>query len=386
MSPADEAIPEILKTIRNHASCYTEENSKQYSLQNRWTEYVHKIRETIPDIQIEQAGESLYLGELSRGCQACKQGQWDCIFLTMRCNLECPFCWRPHEPMPHLIGSALAESREELSSRYECVQISGVSFSGGEPFLEYDKLREWVAWFASRYSDKYYWIYTNGLLATEKMLADLAELGVHEIRFNMAASGYTHPQAMQNLALAVKHLPYITVEIPSIPEDKFRVLDAVDQWCDIGVGYLNLHELVYEPHTNSAVMSGARERGSLQDGHRFDYNPESRSVTMAVMEKVHRQKIKINVNDCSLQSKVRQLRGRRRFMSTLFKKPYEEIVYDNMLECFCAYRDGEVFMFNRSDLKAIRSRHPHHRFVRLGRTVPLNWNDQGQWCLYEPLT
>lgn len=385
MPPAHKTIPEALKAIQEQVSRYVEATKGPATLQDRWAAHVASIRAGIPAAHVEQAGESLYLGDLSQGCQACKQGQWDCIFVTMKCNLECPFCWRPATPTPHHVGSALAESREDLPSQYEKVLISGVSFSGGEPFLEGDKLVEWVTWFTSRYPEKYYWMYTNGLLATEEMLARLADLGLHEIRFNLAASGYTHPTALKNLVLAVKHLPFVTVEIPAIPEHRSRVLEAVDQWSDIGVRYLNLHELIYEPRTNSAGMPGARESGNLQDGHPFDYNPDSRSVTRDIMEKVYTQKLPISVNDCSLQSKVRQLRGRRQLALSLFKAPHEELISGYQLVSYCAYRDGEMLMIHPSCLEEMRRRYPHHRFVRLARTVPLSWSDPGLWCIYEPL-
>jgi hypothetical protein len=142
----------------------------------------------------------------------------------------------------------------------------------------------------------------------------LSELGLDEIRFNLAATGYTHPEVLEHVKKAVRNLPVVTVEIPAIPEDAAALLAALPVWADLGVRYLNLHELMFEPGTPSALRAGPRQDLLTPDGHETQFHPASRELTLHVMQAVQAQGLTLAVNDCSMQNKLRQLRGRRRLV------------------------------------------------------------------------
>jgi hypothetical protein len=340
----------------------------------------------VPDIHIEAGGEIVYLGVLSPGCQACKDGTWDCIFTTMRCNLDCAFCYSPHASPEDYAGSAFGSTPEQIAENHARTWITGVSFSGGEPFVDPQGLLGWVAAFRNRCPDKYTWVYTNGLLANEERLRQLGELGLDEIRFNTAATGYDHPEVMENLAAASRFIPNVTVEIPSIPDDAEALLSSLATWSAAGVRFLNLHELIYEPGTNSAAMPGARQALTTTDGHRLAFNPESRALTLTVMQRIQEDGLPLSVNDCSMQSKLRQLRGRRRSLAPLLRAPYERLVGDRAYESYCAYRDGgEARFFHPDSLDEVRRRYPDCHVVRLARTAPLSLSDEGKWIVFEEL-
>jgi pyruvate formate-lyase activating enzyme-like uncharacterized protein len=240
-----------------------------------------------------------------------------------------------------------------------------------------------MAWFKEHSPDKYYWVYTNGLLADEDKVHRLGELGVDEIRFNMAATGYDHPGVMANLAAAAHYIPNVTVEIPAIPEHAPKLLACLADWCALGVRFLNLHELIYEPGSNSGAMPGARQVIITGDGHRSEFNPHSRALTLAVMKRVQEQGLSLSVNDCSMQSKLRQLRGRRRGLALLVKAPYERLVGGEVYESYCVYRDEDVHLFHPNVAREMRRRYPDYRFVRLARTAPLSIDDGGRWIVFE---
>jgi pyruvate formate-lyase activating enzyme-like uncharacterized protein len=372
-------LREIYEEVRRPAPA----RSNLDALRPTWEAHVSKARQQIPDIHVEAEGEVMYLGDLSPGCRACKEGTWDCIFTTMRCNLDCAFCYSPHAIPRDYAGSVFGATPEQIAENYARTYISGVSLSGGEPFVDPQKLFDWVTWFTSRYPDKYYWVYTNGLLSDEENLRRLGELGVDEIRFNLAATGYDHPTVMENLAAAARCISHATVEIPTIPEHAAKLLSCLADWCALGVEFLNLHELMYEPGTNSASMPGARRAIVTADGHRSEINPESRALTLAVMQKVQDEGLPLSVNDCSLQSKIRQLRGRRQSLAPLMKAPHEKLVGGEIYESYCAYRGEEVCFFHPDALADMRRRHPAHQFVRLARAAPLSLGDSGRWLTFE---
>ena len=379
-------LPEPLRAISQEVSGLRLPASNLDSLHPVWEAHVARAREQIHDLYVEGEGEILYLGGISPGCQSCKEGAWDCVFTTMRCNLDCSFCYSPHAIPKDYCGSLLGSSPQEIAGNHARTHITGISFSGGEPFAEPEKLFEWIAWFTSRHPERYYWVYTNGLLADAGRLRRLAELGVDEIRFNLAATGYDHPKVLENLAAAVRLFSSVTVEIPAIPDHGARLLASLAGWSALGIQFLNLHELMYEPGTNSAAMPGARWPIVTADGHCSAIHPQSRALTLAVMERVQEKGLRLAVNDCSLQSKIRQLRGRRACLAPLVKAPHEKLVRGEVYESTCAYgKGGDVHFFHPDTLDEMRARYPEHRFVRLLRSAPLAIGDPGRWIAFEPL-
>ena len=379
-------MPAQLKGLYEAVSQVGKESSNLDTLQETWQAHLAQAQQQIRDLKVEAGGEALYLGNLSPGCRACKEGAWDCIFTTMRCNLDCEFCYSPHDIPKDYAGSLLGSTPEQIEENHTRTRITGISFSGGEPFIEPQKLFEWVGWFTSRHPDKYYWVYTNGLLADEKKLRRLVELGVHEIRFNLAATGYDHPTVLENLETAAGLFPNLAVEIPAIPGHGAKVLSCLGHWSALGVRFLNLHELMHEPGTNSASMPGARQPIVMADGHRSAIHADSRGLTLAVMQRVQEAGLSLAVNDCSLQSKVRQLRGRRTCLAPLTKESYEKLVGDTFYESLCVYGNGgHARTFHPDTLDEMRSRYPDGRFIRQVRTAPLSIQDPGKWISFEPL-
>jgi pyruvate formate-lyase activating enzyme-like uncharacterized protein len=381
------AIPHRLREIYEQVNADRTIACNLDALQPIWQAHVSAVRRQIPGVHVEAEGEILHLGELSPGCQACKEGTWDCVFTTMRCNLDCAFCYSPHAIPRDYTGSAFGTTREEIGQNQAGTHITATSFSGGEPFVEKDRLFDWTGWFTNQYPDRYYWVYTNGLLVDAESLQTLGALGIDEIRFNMAATGYNHPTVMAHLEAAVSCIPNVTVEIPAMPKDAAKLLSCLADWSALGIRFLNLHELMYEPGTNSASMPGARQVIVTADGHCTEINLESRSVTLAVLRHVRDKDLALSVNDCSMQSKIRQLRGRRRSLAPLLKAPYERLVDDQFYECFCAYwGEEDLSFFHPDSLSLMRQRLPHHDFVRLVRTAPLSIRDAGRWIAFEELS
>ncbi len=383
------AMPAELVRIQETVSRFRPESSRldtfQQCWQQRWQDYITQAGRQVPNLTIENDGEAVYLGQLSPGCLACKNGTWDCVFTTMRCNLNCNFCCSPHIVAKDFEGSGFGSSPEQIMENHSKTTITGISFSGGEPFVHTQKLFDWISRFKKQLPQKYTWLYTNGVLITRTDLQQLQKLGIDEIRFNLAATGYNNSRVLKNLACAAQLIPNVTVENPAIPEHAEKILANLEVWASLGVRYLNLHELMYEEGTNAASMPGLRCAILLKDGHRTDVNPESRFLTLTVMKKVQGDNLPLSVNDCSMQSKIRQLRGRRRSLAPFLKETYEKL-QDEVYECYCAYRNQEDYFFLHPDsIHQTRRIHPDYRYVRLARTAPLSLSDKGHWTAFEHL-
>ncbi len=359
------------------------------ALRASWEAHLARVRAEAPQAVIEDGGETVYTRALSPGCQACKAGSWDCLFLTTDCNLACSFCCSPGKTGGRAALSALGGDLAELVEALRIAQPDGISFSGGEAFLEFERLRRLVTVIRREFPTAYLWVYTNGLLAGGEMLAELGQIGLDEIRFNMAASGYTHPLAMEHLSQAGRYIEAVTVEIPAIPAHAGQLLAALPEWSRAGVQYLNLHELMYEPGSPSAAFPGPRETLTTPDGHVTEYHPHSRMLVLEVMREAAAQQLPLAVNDCSMQNKLRQVRGRKALLGRLAQgRPgsAETLGPGGLLSTICAFDEQGQRVFLRPDqYEAARRQYPGWHFARLWREPPMSVFSQTGWLWYEEI-
>ncbi|MHB0875950.1 MAG: radical SAM protein [Anaerolineae bacterium] len=392
MSPSVPSdLPESLAVIAAEASSYgaTHPGSNLHLVRPLWHQHAERALAEVPEVRLEGGGETLYVGELSPGCQCCKEGTWDCLFVTGRCNLGCPFCCSPTALAGAPPGSAFGDSLDEIAANHERSRISGISFSGGEPLLEKERLYSWLGWLKRRSPTSYYWAYTNGTLADEATLGRLADLGLDELRFNLAATGWNDAAVLGHVRTAARLLPRVTVEVPAIPWHAGALMEGLPVWADAGVRHLNLHELMLEPGSPGAgfvpppeapspSMTGRRQQLILADGHSTWMDPDSRALTLSVMRYVRDRRLPLSVNDCSLQSKLRQLAGRRRSLAPLLARPHERPKGD-VYESLCAYRGQDVRYVRPDDWQAAFALYPDHTWLRLERTAPLSLRERSRW-------
>lgn len=377
-------LPALLAGIAEEARRFQAHHPEPSDLESGWQVYMQRINENLTGVTVKAEQATVCLGELSPGCQACKEGSWDCLFITKRCNLNCSFCYNPHSLGEDFTGSAFGNEPEVIASHYRQTRITGISFSGGEPFLEKERLMRWAIFFRQRFPDSYLWIYTNGLLADEKDLAKLGEIPVDEIRFNTAATGYDDLGVLKKMRQAALSFRHLTVEIPAIPEQREKVYRSLEKWAQAGVHYLNLHELLYERGTNSWEMEGEREDICLADGHTSAANPRSREMILEILHKVQVMGLPMNVNHCSLPNKLHQIRGRRLSLLPLTQAKDERLIEGDRLESFRLFDEqGQVVRVHPDELAGEWRRYPGYRCARLVRTAPLGLHDPGQWVVFE---
>jgi pyruvate formate-lyase activating enzyme-like uncharacterized protein len=279
----------------------------------------------------------------------------------------------------------LGDDLDGLCDAYLRLEVEGIGFSGGEPFLLPDRVLDLLLRLRARNPGLYFWAYTNGLLITKDLVTALAEAGLHELRFNMAATGYFHPWVTAMLRHAVTSLPSVTVEIPAIPEDGGTLRKAICAWSKMGVKHLNLHDLIYETGTPSETMSGARVPCRLPDGHRCEINPESSELVADVFRDVDAGGINMTVNYCSLGSKVRQLRGRRRLLAATTVKPWESHHKEDEVESVCYFNETQYEFAHPTTLEGEMRSQPNLGVALVRRLLPLTADGAGQWTHFELL-
>jgi uncharacterized protein len=267
---------------------------------------------------------------LSSGCRLCQEGRWLCIFLTYKCNSDCHFCPAPHKS--DRIYSPFGNKKEEILSYLQITDIKGISFSGGDPFLVFDRLSEWLRYFKKHFPGHYFWVYTNGIAVTEKRLQQLSAEGMDEIRFNIAATGYIDENIWMKIAIARKLFHYVTIEIPSIRHD-FKLLEkALVDIENNRIDYLNLHDYILQETDNEF---------KIEHGEPFVLNkniPLKRAVnsvmnTQKIIELAALRKYNFQINHCSLEQKEIQMTYRRKNMGKLFKDPLYDVELEDGIIC-----------------------------------------------------
>ncbi len=190
--------------------------------------------------------------DISQGCRLCHEGSWLCVYVTKRCNRDCCFCsqekpkhrgqgGKSDDPIRAYVSDKIRFGDVDEVVRYLMYwKIKGLGISGGEPLLVFDRVLRLISLAKKKIPEIYVWLYTNGDLATEQKLRRLKKAGLDEIRFDLAARDYE----LSPLRAAEGIIRNVAVETPAIPKDRKKLIAAIKELRQIGVRYLNLHELM----------------------------------------------------------------------------------------------------------------------------------------------
>lgn len=187
-----------------------------------------------------------YHKQISKGCEICGQGKWSCLFITNKCNAGCFYCPAPQDQDEKPSTQGIDFTDPVIYANYvKQFNFKGVSFSGGEPFLFFDRTLEYLKKVREICDpDVYIWMYTNGILVTEEKLKALGDAGLNEIRFDIGATSF----CLHRVEYAKGIIPNVTIEIPAIPEAKELLKKLLPKMIDAGVTNLNLHQLRLTNH------------------------------------------------------------------------------------------------------------------------------------------
>jgi len=276
----------------------------------------------------------------SKGCQACQKGKWLCIYLTYLCNASCSFCPAPVKDKD-IVKSAFGNNPETILHNLNKYPFEGLSFSGGECFMVYDRLLSWLTFFKKYKPELYFWAYTNGLNLNEEQLTALKIAGLNELRFNIAAWGYNHPGVLKNLAISTKIFQHVAVEIPSIPGDREKLLKLLPKLDELGVDYLNLHEYILVP-SDPSIKNAPKAEFVMNYDTLMQYHPRSIANTDEIKKLSEQMGLNIKINSCSLAKKEHQMLGRRLTMGSLLKEEHEKLTDDGFLETIIVLPEKEI--------------------------------------------
>ena len=267
------------------------------------------------------------VGPLNPGCRTCIGGTWSCLYLNTLCTQDCFFC--PQERRAEADGRASTDdglvftSPEDYAGYLRAFPFEGVGISGGEPLRTFDRLVAYVR--AARGAlgpAAHLWVYTNGDLATDGKLRELAASGLDELRFNLVPGGYD-PRPLER---AARHIPAVTVEVPVIPEDAPALTGRLRDFAAAGARYVNLHQLMRTEHNAPAI--DARGYAVTHAGRYLHGCPvvDSELCAFDLLEHALSSGDGLGVNYCTRCYKGRfQERAYRRRHAAMFGRPAESL-------------------------------------------------------------
>jgi len=265
-------------------------------------------------------GTKLDCTGLSAGCRICGEGDWSCLFINGQCNCKCFYCpsSQDEKGLP-TTNSITFTSPEEYVSYLKKLNFRGCSISGGEPLLTPKLTISYIKAVKKAFGTAMYvWMYTNGTLVTKEILSELRDAGLDEIRFDIGAVGYE----TDALELACGIIPNVSVEIPALPEDFALMKALMPKLAQMGVKFLNLHQLRLTPYNFDKLVG----RGyTFLHGDKVTVL-DSEMTALELIKFSKDNDINININYCSFVYKSRyQGRGSRVRYGNLLKKSYENL-------------------------------------------------------------
>lgn len=251
-----------------------------------------------------------YYNQISQGCKICGEGKWSCLFITNKCNANCFYCpaAQINDDVPGTQGINF-NNAEDYAQYVKYFGFKGVAFTGGEPLLFFDRTLDYLKQVRKiAPADIYTWMYTNGILANELYIRQLADAGLDEIRFDIGADLYK----LDKIKFAKSVIPNITIEIPAVPEECDKLISLLPQMIQAGVTNLNLHQLRLTEYNSARLLK-----------HNYTYLPAERPVViesevaaLKIIAYAREHSLPIGINYCSFFFKNRfQQSGFRRQMA-----------------------------------------------------------------------
>ena len=157
---------------------------------------------------------------MTPGCKNCLEGSGlGAIRSVSECNLNCRYCYYYGDSDPALLSDHFKwrdfyytkDDIKMMFDKQEREQLGGLCWVYYEPFMDFDKHPELIAYITSKGIHQH--MYTNGTLCTEEHFRILQDSGLTELRFDLAATNCSR-KVLKNMRIARKYFEYLCVESP----------------------------------------------------------------------------------------------------------------------------------------------------------------------------
>jgi len=292
---------------------------------------------------------------LSKGCQLCVKGRKSVLFITGICPKKCFYCPisenKKDKDVIH-INELKTSNFEKIIEEIELCSSKGVGITGGDPLARLKRTCDFIERLKKHFGKKFHiHLYTSLMLVSEKILGELYESGLDEIRFH---ADIENENFLDKISLFKKFKWGVGMEIPVLP-GKLRETKNLIQIVKGKVDFINLNELEYSDnesydergfHVKDDLSYAIK--GSLEDGKKL----------LKVCEK---EKIACHLCTAKLKDSV-QLKNRMNLRMKNIKKWHDVIVEKGIFARGVIYLEKPEFDYkkklekiNLKDLKKLQS-------------------------------
>lgn len=198
---------------------------------------------------VRNAGASLSMGYLSPACVECTGNRGSETFsTTFKCHRDCYFCFNHNQPDYEKFFNEGCPWEESVTrAAAENVSLACVGLTGGEPLLDLENTRHFLARAKKLWPSAHKRLYTSGDLLTEESAMMLRDAGLDEIRFSVKDDDTPSQQkrVLDALRLAKRFIPSVMVEMPVIPGAKQHMQQLFRNFEALGIDGINLLEFCF---------------------------------------------------------------------------------------------------------------------------------------------
>ncbi|MEM0494809.1 MAG: 4Fe-4S cluster-binding domain-containing protein [Thermofilum sp.] len=247
------------------------------------------------------SGSAVY-GKLPRGCELCQQGLKTVVFLTGLCPQRCFYCPLSSERKDKdvLYVNEVLSSPENL---FETVLAEvlrsasmGVSITGGEPLAKPNLVTGLTRFLKDKLSrDFHVHLYTSGIPLGGKLVGDLVDSGVDEMRIHSPL--HRLEKVLETVKQEGDGLS-VGLEYPALPGKLDQLLLLLDIAEKRELDFIVLNELEFtETNAQSLLLRGY----SMLPDYRGAQG--SRETALALLEEAEKRAATVNVHFCPVSVK-----------------------------------------------------------------------------------
>ena len=194
-------------------------------------------------------GFSFVRGNISGACLDCRTGYATSTFiLSLKCNRDCYFCINKNQDDYQINKNTIRDIIKDFDrSLFLYKELKSAAITGGEPLLFLRECKDFIRHAKQRQPDIQIRIYTNGDLASEDTIRELAAAGLDEIRVGIKFDdNFTPPEnVMLNIKNMIGLIPRVMVEIPIAPDSYDKMTACLDKLNEFGVYSVNILEFLF---------------------------------------------------------------------------------------------------------------------------------------------
>lgn len=267
----------------------------------------------------------MHIGELSKGCELCREGKKLVLFVSGRCNMACFYCPLSEERRGDKSFANELEIREPEEAVEEAMRMlaEGAGVTGGDPLLVLDKTLGYVETLKKNLGREFHIHLYTAQPAGRYTLETLAHAGVDEVRFHIT---HKNSRVIWNTIQEASEIFYdFGVEIPAFPGRENEIAEIALRVNNLG-GFLNINELEFS-HTN--------HRALIQRGYELRSDESyaakgSETTALKVLEFAREHSLRVHYCSASFKDGV-QLRNRLLRTALNVAKDYEEVTEEGLL-------------------------------------------------------